>query len=64
MKQMPKIKRIIIEQERDSLAKFLQEIKKIEPCSNIKAIASIISLEGQNVLSPDDSSIIEDLKRF
>jgi hypothetical protein len=29
MKQMPKMKRIIIEQERDSLGKFLQEIKKV-----------------------------------
>ena len=39
-------------------------MKKFDPCTDIRSIASIIELEGKNILAPEDVANLKELMSF
>lgn len=64
VKQFTRIKKLVIEQEKQILEKLLYEMKRFEPCTDIRSIASIIELEGKNIITPEDVAILKELMNF
>lgn len=64
VKQFTRIKKLVMDQEKQTLEKLLFEMKRFEPCTDIRSIASIIELEGKNIIAQEDVAILKELISF